>query len=612
MKSKRINRNSFRMTVEENRIKVQDRIQTYAFYFICFSMLTIVFGEIYKMSLISDNYMIIYLIAHLFLVIVAMIMFLISRKLFFPQRILFVIVLSFMFTVFSRGGGEYSIVVFYFLVAFPVFIMLFDNSLLIIISVSYIFGMVYMLQIIEIHPTSIFSADAIRYRFYPVLFFGNLVAILTSIGFHKLIKTLSLLAFTDGVCNFSNRERFIHLLKNYITHNKSQRFSVIGIRIRSFFDLETQLDFNVINDLLVEVSKRINKFDFVCKCRWSNATFLTILELNSLGNSKEVVHSLLRKLEEVYELSDYRWTLHFQIGVTTYPDNTKEPDMLISNVLSNLNKSPMEHGNIIYDDDSLLDEKYIRYSLVNVFKGEEYNKEFSLMYTPIVELGSDRIVAAEVKIHWNSMGQGQHSTSKLLKFAEDRGFIRDITRWIIDIVFREVSMNSSDLFYYIHISILDLKDITFIPHIITLTQKYSIDPVNINFIIPGEILVDQDELLVNSLTRLHNMNFSLTLNNFGYGYSSLESFLTLPINQIMIHKRFIDQIQSGSEETGQKVIKGIISLSDINNLQVIAKGVKNITQRNFLINNRCHYGQGDLFNREMSFRDLQLFISTQS
>lgn len=590
------------------KIEVEQRIQQFAFYFISTAFILIISLEIYKLLLIDNYNLTIYLAANLILVIVAMILFIKTGNLFVPQRLLFVILLSFMFTIINLSGGEYSIIVLYFLVAFPIFIVFFDRTLLIIISSFYFIGMLVMFQLDEFAPNSIFRDPVVRLRFYPVLILSYLVGIVTSIGYNRLINTLSHLAFTDGVCNLPNRERFILLLNNYIKRNKGERFSVVGIRIRSFHELETQVDFNVINELLIEISKRVNKFDFEIKSRWNNDTFLCLLQLNSTGHSKEIIHSLQRNLEDVYELHDNKWTLTFQIGVSTYPDNTVEPDMLITSVLANLNKNPMEHGNIVYNEDTVIDEYKYRETLLNVLHDDDLNKEFSILYIPIIELESNLAIGAEAIIHWDSFESGKYSTKQLIQFAEDRGVIRNITRWVIDKVFWDISTGDIDLYCFIHISILDLKDVTFIPHIITLTQKYKIDPVKINFVVSERILVDHDEVLNHSLIRLHNMNFSLTLDDFGSGYSSLENFRNIPINQIMISKKFIDLINHSGDGKGQKIIESIVSIANVFNFQVVAKGVESYGQKEFLLKKECHFAQGDLFSKELNVKALELYL----
>lgn len=584
--------NPFRATIVGSKVRIHQRIQQSAFYFTCITLLLIIPWEIYKVYYNSGYGLIVYLIANFLLVIVAMIMYIKMGDLYYPQRLLLIIIVSIMFTIFNMSGGQYSMPVLYLLVAFPVFIVLFDTSLLIALSSFYFLGMLFMFKLDEFSPQSIFYDNAVRVRFYPVLVMSYFVGILTSLGFNKLIKTLSLLAFTDGICNFSNRERFIDLLKQHIKQSDNKRFSVIGIRIKSFSELETQLDFDVINTLLLEISNRIKRFHFVINSRWNNSTFLCVFPLNSTSYSKEVVVSLLKRLEEVYELRDNKWTLRFQIGVSTYPDNSMDADALISSVLATLNSTPKQHGNIIYNEDIMESRSLFSESLTRVLQGGDFSSEFSLLYRPVVLLESSKTVGVEAVIRWDSI---HNSTAQLIKFAEDRGVIQNITRWVIEKVFKQISNDDSAVFYSIHISVLDLKDVTFIPYVINLIQKYTVDTKRVDFIVSEQILIDQDHILVNSLNRLEQMNFSLTLDEYGSHCTGLEQLMRFPLKRVKINKKFIQNI-SHKEET-QRVVRSIISLAEIYKFQVVAKGVNTNFQKEFLIRQRCDFAQGLLFNK---------------
>lgn len=116
------------------------------------------------------------------------------------------------------------------------------------------------------------------------------------------------------------------------------------------------------------------------------------------------------------------------------------------------------------------------------------------------------------------------------------------------------------------------------------------------------MLMDDIDAVSAQLTRIKSMGVTVTIDDFGTGYSSLRYLKRLPVDILKVDREFVKDIPDDLND--MEVTAAIIAIAHKLGLKVIAEGVENKDQNDFLVINRCDFAQGYFFSRPLSFEDL--------
>jgi EAL domain-containing protein (putative c-di-GMP-specific phosphodiesterase class I) len=131
-------------------------------------------------------------------------------------------------------------------------------------------------------------------------------------------------------------------------------------------------------------------------------------------------------------------------------------------------------------------------------------------------------------------------------------------------------------------------------------------PSNFEIEITESILLNNSSDIVEALRTLQEFGISISIDDFGTGYSSLSYLRDLPINSLKIDKSFIQNITGDLANT--EIPEAIINLARSLHLNVIAEGVEQEYQKQFLISKACYHMQGYLFSKPISKDDFDKYL----
>jgi len=235
--------------------------------------------------------------------------------------------------------------------------------------------------------------------------------------------------------------------------------------------------------------------------------------------------------------------------------------------------------------------------------------ELSPLFQPIVEIGSGRIVGAELLLRWHPQ-QGEISPVVFIPIAEMSGTIAHIGTW----VFREACRAETDWhqrwgndapYISVNVSTRQLDQERLYDDFSAILRETGANPTRILLEITESSLMADVEANLNVLRRLAELGLRVAVDDFGTGYSSLAHLTRLPVSVLKIDKSFIDGIENQQES--RTLIRAIIGLGQSLNLKLVAEGVESEVQLLELRKHGCDFIQGNLFHRPL---DAQTFIET--
>jgi len=421
----------------------------------------------------------------------------------------------------------------------------------------------------------------------------------------------------DSLTNLPNREMGLEKLKQVVEHSK--RYRVMAVVM--FIDLD---NFKLINDslghsagdeLLCHVSERLRKnvraTDIVC--RLGGDEFVVILsEVKYVNEAKVLADKLIAEISKPYLLQGkHDGIISASIGITLTPDDGIDVETLLKNADTAMYYAKeLGRNNSQFYTPQLNQKVTARMALEQDLYRGLMRDEFISYYQPIFEIDSKRVTGVEALIRWNHPERGLVYPGDFIDLAEEVGIVIDFGNLMItQTIIQLQAWQAQDIF--IHAAI-NLSSKQFAPdHADNLVKlvasellKYDIAGEYLHIEITERVFMENTDLVAETLSRLRDLGIKIHLDDFGTGYSSLKYLINFPVDYLKIDRSFISRI--GDNENARKVIKSIVAMTKELELKVVAEGIEEENECEFLALLGCEYGQGYWFARPVSVDKLKL------
>ena len=230
------------------------------------------------------------------------------------------------------------------------------------------------------------------------------------------------------------------------------------------------------------------------------------------------------------------------------------------------------------------------------------NSEFTLVYQPIVELGSGQIVGFEALIRWPHPQWGMMLPGQFITLAEETGHIVPLGAWVVrqalsDMVQWRRRMEAPDdagPHVSVNVSARQFRDPGFVTGVREALRESGLPASALLLELTESVLFGDSDRIGAELDELKGIGVRLAIDDFGTGYSSLSYLLQLPIDVLKIDKSFVTGIAASWRQ--HALVKGIVRLAGTLEVEVIAEGIETETERELLAGMGCQYGQGYLLS----------------
>lgn len=595
------------------------QISIVAMYTTCLSLICVPLTNIGLVSSHGFTVVTILLIVYMILAIAGLAVFFATRRLTWTRVICGVAVVLLILEQAIDAGGVYGLGVFYFLFAFPIIYMFFGIRFSVLAMVAYCAAFAFRLNVGSLSPESIYNTDNIGYRTGLVIAFAAVVEIITCVCYDRIFKHLSRQAFHDQVSGLPNRLKIEESIKRDIAYYRGTRleFSIIAIKMLNLNRVNTLLGTEGCDAILRESGSRLLSYGMETRTvgRWSSSIFILVSDLHDTREVELFASSLVESLTAPYTVNGRSITVNFALAVSRHPEDSNTGNSIVDNAISLLDSASIQTGEIrFFNEETLLLQRY-RYTILDNLSKADFDRSFSLVYQPKVRISDRRCTGAEALIRWHDEQFGDVSPSVFIPMAEQTGFIRKITRWVIrrcvadiEAIWKAEGELSKDLTFSINLSVADLRDKGLVDF---LTREVLLVPGiarAIEFEITEGIMLDEDAMVKRNLSHLQGAGFKIAIDDFGTGYSSLSYLHKIRVNELKIDQSFVRNLFARDTPDETPVIDAIISMSKSLGLNITAEGVENEAQLAWLGSNGCDTVQGFLFSRGISVTDFLVFL----
>jgi diguanylate cyclase (GGDEF)-like protein/PAS domain S-box-containing protein len=432
-------------------------------------------------------------------------------------------------------------------------------------------------------------------------------------------KRIHNLAYYDSVTGLPNRVMLGNVITEKIENaqkNKS-KFAMIFIDLDNFKFVNDSFGHLVGDQLLVEVGKRLSEMynNEIMSFRLGGDEFIILIEnINNKEDVEKYIKYLHKSIESPFCIDDHMFHVTHSSGVVLYPEHGDNYPELLKNadMAMYISKELGKGINTFYDmkmGEAAIEKAEIRADLHRAIE----NNEFELYYQPIVNTADKKIKGCEALIRWKHPQKGMVPPGKFISVAEENGTIIEIGKWVFESACkyakRMYSRGYTDFYVSVNISAHQLLQTGFTDFVIDTIKKIGVSPKMIVIEITESVLMESLDFAIDKLKELKDNNMKIALDDFGCGYSSLTYLKMLPIDIVKIDKSFIDDIKS--EDDTQNMTNIIILMAKQLGLKVVAEGVEEIHQLNYLKKHNGDMVQGYLISKPVPSEEFVNLIEIQ-
>ncbi|ACZ12469.1 putative bifunctional diguanylate cyclase/phosphodiesterase [Sulfurospirillum deleyianum] len=312
---------------------------------------------------------------------------------------------------------------------------------------------------------------------------------------------------------------------------------------------------------------------------------------------------LVRSLVEPIVLEEDSFLLGVSIGVACSPQDGTSFEMLFKNADTAMYEAKSNGKNryVFYTQD-MTDTIVKSTKLDNEIKRALDNDEFVLYYQPQIDLKTKKVIGIEALIRWNEPSKGILGPNVFIPRAEENRLIIPMGEMVFKKALQQVKQWSEEKLLTgrmaINISGIQIEEENFVDRLEAIRKEIGVDASLIELEVTESYIMTKAESSILMLQELQDLGFSIAVDDFGTGYSSLSYLKQLPLQKLKIDRSFIKDLPYDYED--RAILRAIVSLAQGLRLEVLAEGVEEEEQEEFLLKNGCHLAQGFLFAKPMS------------
>ena len=359
--------------------------------------------------------------------------------------------------------------------------------------------------------------------------------------------------------------------------------------------------------LLKEASNRlancVRESDTVARFGGDEFTIL-LSELHDTDSVDRVIQDILQALSEPFQLDGEIAYVSVSIGVTCYPDDGTETEVLLKNADQAMYAAKAAGRNgFSYYTPAMQATAQFRMRLANDLRGALSENQLWVAYQPIIDLKSGKIIKAEALVRWQHPNHGLINPAEFISVAEHIGLINDIGEFVFHQAAKQAKrlqeIYNKDFQISVNVSPVQINDKSgkYKPWRQQL-NKLGLSGESIVVEITEGILLEANTSIAGKLLEFRDAGIQVALDDFGTGYSSLSYLKKFDIDYIKIDQSFIRNLSPKSGDLA--LCEAMIVMAHKLGLKVIAEGVETAVQHELLSKIGCDFAQGYLFSRPVS------------
>ena len=436
------------------------------------------------------------------------------------------------------------------------------------------------------------------------------------------------LAFYDSLTGLPNRRMFQERLTSALAlaeHNKTQ-VAVLFLDLDRFKRINDTLGHSIGDAYLAEIAARlkalVRRSDMVASngegeenliARLGGDEFTVLLTdfKNNLDVAK-VAQRILNTIKNPVLIDGREVVSSVSVGIALYPEDGQNVDSIIKNAdTAMFHAKSSGRGRYQYFSNEMNASAMAKLALENDLRQAITNHEFFLQYQPKLDLNTNRIVSVEALVRWRHPQRGIIPPVEFIGLAEETGMIMELGALVIEeacLQFKRwqtagIALES----IAVNLSPVQFRRDDLVAHIAEILANTGVAPVCLELEITEGVVMHNEEKSIQTMKNLKSLGISLSMDDFGVGYSSLSHLTRFPIDRLKIDQSFIADLPQNLEKAA--VVRAIVAMAHSLKLVTVAEGVETAAQEQFMRAVGCNQFQGYFLSRPVAANEIESLIT---
>lgn len=417
-------------------------------------------------------------------------------------------------------------------------------------------------------------------------------------------------AYYDALTGAYNSEKFQQVLAEVM--NGQEAWALAGLNIRQFKFINEIFGRNQADSLLCHVKNVLEKSieEGECFCRNSGDMFLMLFK----STDKKIIQEKIRKIMSQISAFSINWRRNYEIqmycGVSMIPRGGKKDTatMQTTHTMFALEKARNLPQNGIWFYDMELHQEEVRQNYVESHMNQALESgEFKMYLQPKFDLKTGKLAGAEALVRWIPEDGKVIYPGQFIPIFERNGFCATLDIYMMEQVCRQLRQWMDEKIPIIPISVNQTKilfyEADYPERMEKLVKKYQVPAKWITLEILERLAMENIDELNQVICSLKKIGFRISMDDFGSGYSSLNTLGNLNIDELKLDKGFLKGLEGTDCQRKKIVIEHIIELSKSLDISTVAEGVETEENRRIVRELGCDYGQGYFYCRPVSVEE---------
>lgn len=437
------------------------------------------------------------------------------------------------------------------------------------------------------------------------------------IQFSQTQSKLRKMATRDPLTGLPNRTLLLETIAVTIQRSRVHKrsFALMFIDLDRFKNINDSLGHALGDQFLARIARILERVvgDKGTVSRLGGDEFVILADaVHSPDQAADFVDKLLVQLNVPIQLNEHAIHPAASIGISIYPEDGNSAEDLIRHAdIAMYSAKAAGSNQWAFFKQQMTERAAVRLRTEASLHDALKNNEFLLYFQPKLDLQTGKVTGCEALIRWQKDGR-LISPMSFIPVAEETGIIIPIGRWVIEQSCKTLREWQKKYHFAIPIAInvtsQQFADASLVSDIKQMALRYQIQPELLEIEITETSLMNDIELAINKLEQLKSAGFGIAVDDFGTGYSSLSYLRHLPITTMKIDRCFVSDLPEDSA-----IASTILMLGKQLNLTIVAEGIENELQLDWLKENQCQIGQGFYFSQPLPQAEFEtLYIASQT
>jgi diguanylate cyclase (GGDEF)-like protein/PAS domain S-box-containing protein len=428
------------------------------------------------------------------------------------------------------------------------------------------------------------------------------------------------MAHHDPLTDLPNRTLLDDRLEQAISRARRHNtgVAILFIDLDRFKNVNDSLGHPTGDLLLQDVAQRLQNVlrEEDTLARLGGDEFIVVVEeLNKPEMAEAVAAKMLKAIARPYSIQGHELYIGASVGISIFPDDGADGETLIKYADAAMYRAK-EHGRNTYEfyTQELTKSATERLELESALRRAIEKGEMEVYYQPQLDFFSGSFVGAEALLRWNHPELGVVPPDKFIPLAEESGMITEIGDWVLRNACQQAVEWSQKFSSFkrlaVNLSSIQIQRGGIVDTVGEILTQSGLAAEMLELEITESVLMQYPDVATETLGGLRELGVELAIDDFGTGYSSLSYLKRFPLQILKIDRSFITGIPHDTND--MEITRAVIAMAKSLHLTIIAEGVENREQEQFLIKEGCDIGQGYYYSHAIPADEFSLLMAEKT